>query len=536
MRSVSMVIALLAFVAVLPHCDAQDVSYNTLLHATSAPESWLMYDGDYQSHRFSNLKQINKSNVASLRPAWMYQPHVGGILESAPVVVDGIMYVTTPPSTVTALDIRTGIKIWSWSPVLPKVVYTIGQYSTNRGVAILGKTVYVGTVDAHLVALDSKTGAVRWETKVADNSAGYAIVSAPMAIDGKIIIGVGGSEAGVRGFLDAYNSETGERLWRLWTMPAPGQPGSETWGSDMTGTGGATAWNVGSYDPDLNLLYYGTGNPGPDFNGDARPGDNLYSCSLIAVDASTGKMRWYFQFTPHETHDWDSVQVPVLFNTVIKGEHRKLVAVANRNGFYYVLDRITGKFLLGIPYVKETWAKGLDTNGRPILEPTIEPTAAGTLIYPDVIGATNWASPSFDPGRRLLYVTVHEMGAYYLKGELRFNPNRPPSYSGGGHIALSGDDAYGAIRALDVTTGKRIWEHRILAPAWSSVLATAGGLVFSESDEGDFFALDSDTGKLLWNFTMGEDFPHSNPVTYEIDGKQYVVATDGNALVVFDLP
>lgn len=528
-------VLLFVFACILPS-RAQDVPYQRLLHADEEPQNWLMYDGDYQSHRFSGLKEINKQNVVSLRPVWMYQPKEGGILESAPVVVDGVMYVTSPPSTVTALDARSGIKIWSWSPVLPQVVYTIGLYRTNRGIAILDKTVYVGTVDAHLVALDAKTGAVRWDMQVADNKAGYAIASAPMAINGEIIMGVGGAEAGVRGFLDAYDAKTGKRLWRCWTMPAPGEPGSETWGKDMTGTGGATTWNVGSYDPDLNLLYYGTGNPAPDFNGDARPGDNLFSSSLVAVAASTGKMRWYFQYTPHETHDWDGVQVPVLFDATMNRKPRKLVAVASRNGFYYVLDRATGEFLLGTPYVRETWAKGLDAKGRPILASNIEPSAEGTLVYPDVIGATNWASPSFDLKRRLFFVTVHEMGAYYMKGQMRFNPKGPPSYSGGGHTALSGDDAYGAIQALDVTTGKMKWEFRILAPAWNSVLATAGGLVFSETDEGDFFALDSDTGKLLWQFNMGQDFPHSNPVTYEVDGKQYVVATAGNAYVVFGLP
>jgi alcohol dehydrogenase (cytochrome c) len=537
MRTLQRCLILLAFVGgAMGQCRAQDVPFEKLLHADQDSKDWLMYNGDYQSHRFSQLTEINKTNVASLRPVWLYQPNEGGILESAPVVVNGIMYVTTPPSTVTALDARTGLKLWSWSPVLPKTVYAVGAFKTNRGIAILDDTVYVGVINAHLVALDAKTGAVRWDVEVIDNKQGYAIPSAPMAINGEILIGAAGSEGGVRGFLDAYDAKTGQRRWRLWTMPGPGDPGSETWGKDLTGVGGGTVWNMGSYDPDLNLLYFGTGNPAPDFNGDARPGANLYTCSMIAVDASTGKMKWYFQFTPHETHDWDGVQVPVLFNAIVAGKSRKLLAQADRNGFYYVLDRETGKFVLGVPYVKETWAKGLDAEGNPIVEANIEPSAEGTLLYPDVIGATNYQSPSFDPTRKLFYVNVREMGAHYFKGQPVFNRKGPPGASGGGHAAMSGDDAYGAIRALNVMTGKMKWEFRFLAPAWSSMLSTAGGVVFSETDEGDFFALDSDTGKPLWHFNLGKDFAHANPVTYEVDGKQFVVTSAGNAFVVFGLP
>jgi len=527
---------LIALLTIQARSFAQNVPYERLLHADAEPQNWLMYGGNFQSQRFSRLKQINRDNVQTLRPVWIYQPPKPGMDEASPVVVDGIMYITETPSTVTALDARYGTKIWSWSPVLPEHVYTIGLHPTNRGVAILDSTVYVGTIDAHLVALDAKTGAVKWSVLVADNKRNYAIASAPRVIDGKVIIGIGGGEAGVKGFLDAYDAKTGAHLWRLWTIPNPGEPGSETWGPDMSGTGGATTWVTGSYDPDLNLLYWGTGNPAPDWNGKGRPGDNLYSCSLLAIDPDIGKMKWYFQYTPHDTHDWDSSQVPVLFNETVNGKPRKLVAMANRNGFYYVLDRVTGEFLAGMPYVKQTWAKGLDAKGHPIMLKNTEPSAAGQLIYPSVMGGTDWSSPSYSPETKLFYVTAHEMGAYFKEGKPKLDFSGPPNFGGGGQSALSGDDAYGAIRALDSLTGKLKWEYRLVAPAWVSTFATAGGLVFSGSDEGNFFALDANTGKLLWQFRIDGANVRTNPITYAVDGKQYVIGIAGNDFVAFALP
>jgi len=514
----------------------QNVSYERLLNADRTPQDWLMYGGNFASQRYSRLKQIDRTNVQNLKAAWIYQPAQPGMIEASPVVVDGIMYVTEPPSTVTALDAKYGTKIWSWTPVLPQRVYTIGMHLANRGIAILDSTIYVGTIDAHLVALDAKTGAVKWNVHIAENNKGYAIESVPRIVNGKVIIGIGGGEAAARGFLDAYDAKTGARVWRLWTVPAPGEPGSETWGKDMTGTGGATTWLTGSYDPELNLLYWGTGNPGPDYNRDARPGDNLYSCSLLAIDPDNGQLKWYFQYTPHDTHDWDSSQAPVLFDDTLDGKPRKFVAMANRNGFYYVLDRVTGQFVAGRPFVKVTWAKGLDEKGRPILADNIEPTSAGQLVYPAVMGGTEWTGPSYSPETKLFYVSAHEMGAYFKAGRPRIDVNAPPNYGGGGQSALSGDDAYGAIRALDSLTGKLKWEYRLLAPAWVSTLATAGGLVFSGSDEGDFFALDAATGKLLWEFKISGTNPRTNPITYAVDGKQYVITESGNNFIAFSLP
>jgi alcohol dehydrogenase (cytochrome c) len=516
---------------------AQNVTYDDILHSSTQPENWLTYGGNYSSQRFSELKQINTKNVGSLKMQWVYQLRQTGINESSPIVVGGIMYITEPPSTVTALDVRTGKAIWRYVPKLPKNLLTIGLFPTNRGVAILGDTVYVATIDSYLVALDAKTGAVRWRTHVAENKEGYAITSAPLAINGKIITGTGGGEAGLRGLLDAYDAKTGKRLWRIWTVPAAGEPGVETWAGDSWKWGGATTWNGGSYDPESNTIYWGTGQPTPDWNGDGRLGDNLYSCSLLAIDADTGKMKWYFQFTPHETHDWDSAEPPILFDASINGKSRKLVALANRNAFYYVLDRVTGKFLVGVPFAKQTWAKGLDAKGRPILADNIEPSAQGTLVYPAITGAVNWSSPSYSPLTGLFYVNTREMGAYYFKGKPTIEPANPADTGGGGgQRTLSGDNAYNAIRALEATTGKRKWQFKMSGgDTWTGVLSTAGGLVFSADGAGNLFALDAETGKPLWNFNLGVAF-RANPVTYAVDGKQYIAVSAGNSLFVFSLP
>jgi alcohol dehydrogenase (cytochrome c) len=520
---------------------AQGVSYEQLVRASQEPQNWLMYGGDYRSWRFSRLKQINRQDVSQLRPAWIYQRSAPGeMIEDSPVVVNGIMYVVEPPSTVTALDARTGVPIWSWSPKLPKRVIAIGLHQTSRGVAVLGDTIYVGTIDAHLVALDARTGAVRWDVTLGDNKEGYAITSAPMAINGKIIVGPGGGEAGARGFIDAYDAQTGKRLWRLYTIPLPGEPGSETWGNAQIL--GGLAWNKGSYDPNLNTLYWGTGNPAPDYNGDARTGDNLYTCSLLAIDADTGTVKWHFQYSPHDTHDWDGVQVPVLFDATVNGKPRKLLSVANRNGFYYVLDRATGEFIAGSAFIKQTWAQGLDAKGRPLIVPNTDPGFEPVLVYPSNNGGVDWVSPAYSPGTKLFYVSAREMGAYFAKAKLPDKPlqvGTPLILGGAGNQYLSGDDSYGAIRALEATTGKMKWEFRLDAPAWVAPLATAGGLVFSGDDEGNFFALDAETGKALWHFRTGGSFlasdTRSSPVTYEVNGKQYVEIAAGDAFIVFDL-
>jgi alcohol dehydrogenase (cytochrome c) len=409
---------------------------------------------------------------------------------------------------------------------------TLGFGPNNRGVAILGDTLFVGTLDSHLVALDARSGAVRWDTVVADYNLGHCITGAPLAIDGKVITGISGGEAGIRGFLDAYDASTGKRLWRFWTIPAPGEPGSETWTGDSWKTGGGPTWVTGSYDPELNLIYWGTGNPGPDWNGDVRPGDNLYTCSLVALDAATGKRKWHFQFTPHDVHDWDATEIPVLLEARVRGRNRKAVAMANRNAFYYLLDRATGEFLHASPYAKQTWAKGIDDRGRPVVLPNTEPTAEGTLLWPSLQGATNWFSPSFNPTTNRFYVSVREMSAYYIKTDVKYRPGT--FFMGGGERALAGDKAFGAIRALNASTGEIQWEFRLQSPPWAGVLATAGGVVFGGSNEGNFYALDAASGKPLWDFQTGGAIV-ANPVSYSVDGKQYVAIAAGRALFVFGL-
>jgi alcohol dehydrogenase (cytochrome c) len=537
-KKAASVVALLAISLIFaPRSFSQNVPYERILHADQEPQSWLTYGGDYASQRYSRLTQINRTNVSKLKAAWIFQTDGKGIVEASPIVADGVLYLVEPPSTVVALDAHSGAKLWQWAPQLPEHVVTIGLNATSRGVAILNNTVYIGTIDCHLVALDAKTGAVKWSTPVADNRMGYAMTGPPLAINGKIIVGEGGSEAAVRGFIDAYDATTGKRLWRFWTTPRPGDPGAETWGSGATQSAGATTWNNGAYDPNLNLIYWGTGNPAPDFNDDQRPGDNLYTCSLVALDADTGKLKWYFQFSPHENHDWDSDEPPILLDAKIDGKPRKLLALANRNAFYYVLDRTNGQFITGVPFAKETWALGLDKNGRPIPAPNMQPTlGAGTLVYPSITGGVDWTSPCYSPQTGLFYVSVHETGAYFIKGTGEIEPGEPKGIVGGGGIrALAGEQSYGAIRALEATTGKMKWQFKLLSPAWVGTLATAGGLVFSGTDEGNFFALDADTGKPLWEFDMGHGL-RSNSITYEADGKEYIMESAGNIFVAFSLP
>ena len=509
------------------------VPYDRIVKAESEPNNWLTYAGSYKSQRYTQLDQINKQNVAQLKPLWVYQIRQAGIIEASPIVVDGVMYITEPPSTVTALDVRTGRPLWSWTPKIPDDVIIIGSPPVNRGVAILDNMVYVGTVAGHLAALDAKSGAVRWDIAVDDNKLGYYLTLAPLAIDGKIIVGVSGAEAGIRGFVDAYDAKTGKRVWRRHTIPGPGEPGFNTWGGDSWKTGGGSTWLTGSYDPELKTLYWVTGNPGPDWNGDDRPGDNLYTCSILALNPDDGSIKWHFQFTPHDTHDWDAVQNVVLFDAQVGGRMRKLVAQANRNGFYYVLDRTNGEFIAGAPFVKQTWADGLDAKGRPKVKPGLEPTAEGVLVFPSISGAANWYSPSYSPKTGLFYQVAREWSTIFYKGEAVYKPGF--GFTAGGGRTQNGDDAWAAVRALDATTGKLKWEFKLLSPGFSSLLSTAGGLVFGGTDEGNFFALDADTGKPLWDTQLGANI-RGIPVSFAIDGKQYVAIGAGFAMFVFGLP
>ena len=510
------------------------VSYERLVNAAKEPANWLTYAGDYTSQRYTRLDQINTQNVYQLKPAWVYQLRAAGTFETSPLVVDGVMYITEPPSTVTALDVRTGRPLWTWTPRIPDDVIVIGSPPVNRGVAVLGDMVYAGSIAGHLAALDAKSGALRWDVAVDDNKLGYYLTLAPLAIDGKIIVGVSGAENGIRGFVDAYDAKTGKRLWRRHTIPAPGEPGNETWGGkDSWKNGGGSTWLTGSYDPELKTLYWQTGNPGPDWNDDNRPGDNLYTCSVLALNPDDGTIKWHFQFTPHDTHDWDANESLVLFDADVRGRPRKLLAQANRNGFYYVLDRATGEFVAGKDFVKQTWADGLDPKGRPRAKEGLEPNAEGILVYFSIQGAANWHSPSYSPKTHLFYQGAVEMGTIFYKGEAVYNPRI--GFTGGGGRTLNTDDSWSAVRALEATTGDLKWEFKLLSAGRTSLLSTAGGLVFGGTEEGNFFALDAETGKPLWNTQLGGSV-RGIPTSFAVDGKQYVAIAAGFALFVYGLP
>jgi alcohol dehydrogenase (cytochrome c) len=493
---------------------------------------WPTYSGTYDGHRYSPLHGIDRGNVTRLRPAWIYQTADLNPFEATPIVADGVMYLSEPPSHAAALDLRTGRPIWMFRRAVPSDVgVCCGQ--VNRGVALANGRVFLGTLDAHLLALDAKTGHLLWDKTVADYKQGYSITVAPLAVKDMVIIGISGGEYGIRGFMDAYDGKSGERLWRFWTVPGPGEPGHETWDGDSWKTGSAATWVTGSYDPALDLVYWGTGNPGPDYNGDVRRGDNLYSASLVALDAATGKRKWHFQFTPHDTHDWDANHVPVLIDADFRGRQRKLVAVANRNGFFYVLDRATGEFLLGKPYALQTWTKGLDDKGRPIVAAETEPKPEGTVVYPGLHGATNWNSPSFSPETRLVYVAAREEGTIFYRATAEYKAGS--YFTSGGMRGLAGVEPSGSIKAIDPLTGTLRWEFALHSPPWAGVLSTAGGLVFGGTNEGNLFALDAATGKPLWDFQAGAPV-YSAPISYEFAGRQYIAVPVGRSLMTFSVP
>ncbi len=518
---------LLIAVAALPL--AAQVSFERLRKAELEPGNWLTYSGNYSAHRHSPLKQITALNVARLRPVWVHQISRLDKFETTPLVADGVMYISESPSNVTALDTRTGRTLWRYRRTLPRDLrLCCGQ--VNRGVALLDDLVFVGTVDAHLVALDSKSGVVRWDATVADYKTGHSITVAPLAVKDKIIVGIAGGEFGVRGFIDAYSAKTGERAWRFWTIPAPGEPGSETWAGESWKTGSATTWVTGAYDSESNTVFWGTGNPGPDWNGEVRLGDNLYSDSLVALDGDTGKLKWHFQFTPHDVHDWDATEVPVLAEAVVRGQKRKVVLFANRNGFYYVLDRASGQYLQGKAFIHQTWAKDLDDSGRPVRLPNTFPSVEGTKVYPSVPGATNWFSPSYSPQTNLFYVAAREEGSVYHMGEADYKAGA--LFHGGGERYVPGEEGWGAIRALEPATGAMKWEYRLHSPPWAGVLSTAGGLVFGGTNEGMLFALDATAGKQLWRFQTG-GMVASNAISYLSGGKQHIAMAAGNAIFAF---
>jgi PQQ-dependent dehydrogenase (methanol/ethanol family) len=497
---------------------------------------WPTYHGLLSGNRHSSLDQINTTNVAQLAPAWTFQvPEARGTLQVTPVVVGGLMYVTAV-NAVWALDARTGHQVWEYRR--PRTTGLVGDPASgiNRGVAVLGDRVFLQTDHAHLVALHRMTGQLLWDAEMADYRDHYGGTSAPLVVNDLVIAGVSGGDEGNRGFLDAYRASTGERAWRFWTVPARGEPGSETWVGKALEHGCAATWLTGTYDPDARLLYWPTGNPCPDYNGDERKGDNLYSNAVLALDPDTGKLKWHFQFTPHDLHDWDATETPMLVDIEFRGRPRKLLLHGDRNGFFYVLDRLTGELLLAEPFVKQlTWASRIGKDGRPILLPGNAPSVEGTRTCPSVAGATNWPSMAFSPATGLFYLMVEESCSIYSKSAEWWVQGQ--SFYGGGTRRSSVDVSRKFLRALDVQTGRIAWEIPDLGGGIleSGLMSTAGGLVFyGDSPGGAFVAADAKTGRLLWHFNTGQRWK-AGPMTYAVAGAQHIGISAGSTIMVFSL-
>ena len=509
------------------------VTAERLVNAENEPHNWLMYSGNYKAQRYSYLEQVHQRNVSKLEIAWVHQLQTLDRAETTPLVVDGVMYITESPSTVIAVDASTGRPYWRYEHDLPEeLIICCGR--NNRGVAVQGDRVIMSTLDAHLVALDARSGNVLWDTEVRESSAGYSKTAAPLVVGDKIFTGVAGGEYGIRGVIDAYNIDNGRREWRFFTTPGPDNPDNQSWSGESWRTGGSATWMTGSYDPDLNLVYWGTGNPGPDYDGTVREGDNLYSDSVVALDADSGEMQWYFQFTPHDIHDWDSTQIPILADAVFDGQERKLMLFPNRNAFFYVLDRETGEFLLGKPYAKQTWAEGLDETGRPILLPNKEPTEEGTIVSPSILGGSNWWSPTYSPRTGLIYVMAYDGESKYFIRPVDYQEGQS-FRAGGGETPEPLDTYHRAVRAISPQTGDLRWEFPVDSRTTSGLMSTAGDLVFGGTADGFFFALDALTGEELWHKNVGGRV-HAAPISYAVDGKQHVAIAAGNAIFSFTMP
>ncbi len=502
--------------------------------ARPQPGAWPTYHGNLSGNRFSPLDQINATTIHSLAPKWMFTIQgAPRTLQVTPVVVDGVMYVTSV-NEAYALDARSGRAIWQYSR--PRTQGLAGDAATgiNRGVAVLGDRVFMVTDNAHLIALRRDTGQLLWDVEMADARQNYGATGAPLVVNDLVMSGVSGGDEGIRGFLDAFRASTGERVWRFWTVPAPGEPGSETWIGRAIGHGCAATWLTGTYDPESKLLFWPTGNPCPDYNGDERKGDNLYSSSVVALDPDTGRLRWHYQFTPHDLHDWDANQTPMLLDAQFHGEPRKLLVQGNRNGFFYVLDRLTGKVLLAEPFVTNvTWASGIGPDGRPLLTTGHEPTREGQRVCPAVAGATNWASTTFSPVTGLFYLFAEESCAIYTKNDQWWEAGK--SFYGGVTRRAPGTGAAGRVlKALDLQTGKTAWNVHVGGGILGSgLMATAAGLIFYGADDG-FVAVDASSGKPLWRFSTNQNW-RAGPMTYALDGDQYIAVAGGSSVLAFSL-
>jgi len=488
-----------------------------------ATDTWANYNGDYSGRRHSPLKQINTSNVGTITLGWVFQTH-GATIKSTPLLVNGILYFSVPDN-VWAVDARTGRQIWHYH-------YNSdgGDHIGNRGVGMYGNWLYFTTPDAHVVSLNAKDGTLRWKVQLADVKLGYFATVAPLVIRNHIIVGVSGDVTDVPGFLESVDPETGQMQWRWNTQPKKGEPGSETWPQDTDAIehGGGMTWITGTYDPDLNLLYWGTGNPNPVLAGEGRPGDNLYTCTIAALNPDNGKLAWYFQPSPHDVHDWDAVQTPVLFDADFHGTNRKLLAQASRNGYFFVLDRTNGKNLVTAPYIESNWASGIDSVGRPIAKTEKYPAPDGSLVEPASDGSTNWMAPSFDPETGLFYVSARRLFSVFYNTAT----GKPEGWGGRDRNLWSNS----VLQAIDYQTGKIRWSHELGdGEDVAGILTTAGGLLFTADNSQNLLALDAATGKTLWHLNAGGGMD-SSPMTYELGGKQYVLTAVQDSIYVWTLP
>jgi alcohol dehydrogenase (cytochrome c) len=488
---------------------------------------WPGYNGDPGGNRYTELAQITKSNVGRLAPQWVFTLQGAGLLQGTPVVVGGIMYMPAS-NECYALDAGTGRQLWHFR--LP------GEKNggTNRGVAVAGDRVFLQTEKAHIIALNRFTGEPVWDTEMADWRQSYFATSAPLAVGSLVVAGIAGGEHGTRGFLAAYDQATGKEVWRFWTVPRPGEPKSETWEGKGIEHGGAPTWFTGTYDRELDTIYWPTGNPSAEYYGDDRGGDNLYSDCILALDAKTGKLKWYFQGTPHDLWDWDATETPVVVNANWEGRPRKLLLHANRNGFFYVFDRADGRLLLAKQFIdKLTWASGIGADGRPIKLPNQEPSLAGTLVCPSQDGATNWYSPSFNPATGLFYVQTFEKCSVYSKAVPgAWQAGR--EYLGGSQRTAPESKPARILRAIDIGSGKIAWQIPQPGPAdsWGGTLTTATGLVIFAEEGGSLMAADAASGAVLWSFPTNQLWKAS-PMTYSIDGRQFIAIASGPNVIAF---
>ena len=509
-----------------------DVQQDDLLKKPVA-EDWPSYNGDYTGARYTSLAQITPRNAGRMTAQWVFHPRVVSPLEVTPVVVAGVMFVTSA-NDAYALDARTGDVLWHHVRAVSEgLIDDPGQHH-NRGVAILGTRVYMETDNAHLLCLDARSGHLIWDVPYATGNRNYGATSAPLIVKDKVLVGTAGGDDGVRGFVAAFDAETGEEKWRFWTIPGPGEKGNESWPGDSYLHGGGATWMPGTYDPELNTVYWGTGNPAPDYDGSIRPGDDLYTSCLLALDPDTGALKWYFQFSPHNLFDYDAVQTPVIVNATLKGKSRKLIVTANRNGFLYILDRTNGKFLFGKSFIEnQNWAKGLDANGRPISAGLV-PDEKGVRVCPSDGGATNWYSPSYNSATHMFYFRSFEACAVVQSQPETFAEGQAYYATG---IQTGGEPGKGYINAFDLDTLDFAWRDPQFGrnKGWGGVMSTATGLVAFGDDGENFVIADGRTGKPLWHFHVGQ-LIQASPMSYSVEAKQYFAIAAGSTVFSFALP